>query len=164
MRTSVEQLDSLIQQKTLTLVVREAVRPATVPCDAVRISQVLYNLLSNAIKFTPEGRTITIATALLPHPPVGSSLAREAGPVFAVTISDEGIGIPEDELETVFDQFVQSKKAKPGFGGTGLGLAICREIVCAHGGDIMARNNPGGGASLTFTLPQEAAALVTQET
>lgn len=163
-RTSVEQLDPLLQQKALTLTVREEVRPATVPCDAARITQVLQNLLSNSIKFTPEGRTITITIALAHPIPAGSSLASEAGPAFTVTVSDEGIGIPEADLERVFDQFAQSHRFKTGAGGTGLGLAISREIVRAHGGDIQARNNPGGGVSVTFTLPQEAATLVTQET
>jgi two-component system, OmpR family, sensor histidine kinase KdpD len=70
-------------------------------------------------------------------------------------VLDEGEGIPENEVETIFDEFAQSKKVKSGsfVKGTGLGLAICKEIVHAHGGEIWAENRAEGGARLTFTLP-----------
>ena len=72
-----------------------------------------------------------------------------------LTVRDEGMGIPEEELEAVFDKFVQSSKTKTGAGGTGLGLAICQEIIHAHGGRIWAENYSGGGASFTFLLPSQ---------
>ena len=65
---------------------------------------------------------------------------------------DHGPGIPEGELEAVFDKFVQSSKTKSAAGGTGLGLAICREIAEAHGGRMWAENAPGGGALFTCEL------------
>ncbi len=68
-------------------------------------------------------------------------------------ISDEGIGIPEDELETIFDRFFQSSKTRNGAGGTGLGLAICQGIVAAHNGRIWAQNRPTGGATFAVELP-----------
>ena len=76
-----------------------------------------------------------------------------------VSVVDEGVGIPQDELDAVFDKFVQSSKTKTGSGGTGLGLSISREIVTAHGGRIWARNNPGAGATFHFVIPtrQDAA-------
>ena len=81
-----------------------------------------------------------------------------------MTVKDEGIGIPADELDAVFDKFVQSKKTKTGAGGTGLGLAICRQIIGGHGGVITAAQNEAGGTSVTFTLDQAAAdTLMTQE-
>jgi signal transduction histidine kinase len=70
-----------------------------------------------------------------------------------ISISDEGIGIPETEIESIFDKFIQSSKTKTGAGGTGLGLAICREIVSGHGGKIWAKNNPAGGVSFCVLLP-----------
>ncbi|MBL8439815.1 MAG: ATP-binding protein, partial [Betaproteobacteria bacterium] len=70
-----------------------------------------------------------------------------------LAISDSGIGIPEDELDHVFEKFAQSSATKNGAGGTGLGLAISREIILAHHGTIAARNNPNGGATFTVTLP-----------
>jgi hypothetical protein len=74
-----------------------------------------------------------------------------------IVVSDEGVGIPEGELEAVFDKFVQSSKTRSGAGGTGLGLAICREIVAAHGGEIFARNNAAGGTDVVVRLPAAAA-------
>ena len=75
----------------------------------------------------------------------------------SIEVRDEGIGIPENELDTIFDKFVQSSKTKTGAGGTGLGLAICREIIVAHRGTIRACNNPEGGVSLLVTLPRDPA-------
>ena len=70
-----------------------------------------------------------------------------------VYIKDEGIGIPEKELDSVFDKFIQSSKTKTGAGGTGLGLSICKEIITKHNGKIWAENTPDGGAKFGFALP-----------
>jgi len=113
--------------------------------DAARIGQVVRNLLSNAVKFTPDGRAshVRVETGTLP----------DGRPAVVITVSDEGIGIPPDELQAVFDKFVQSSRTRTGAGGTGLGLAICREIVEAHRGRIVARNNAAGGAEFIVELP-----------
>ena len=74
-------------------------------------------------------------------------------PALTIEIADEGIGIPEEELEEIFEKFVQSKKTKTGAGGTGLGLAICKEIIKAHQGLIWAENSFAGGATFSFSLP-----------
>ncbi len=108
--------------------------------DGTKIRQVLRNLLSNAMKFSPNGGTIEVA------------LSHRNGAA-TITVRDQGPGIPEDELETVFDKFVQSSKTRSGSGGTGLGLAICREIVTAHKGRIWAENDPGGGAVFVCEIP-----------
>jgi two-component system, sensor histidine kinase ChiS len=70
-------------------------------------------------------------------------------------VQDEGLGIPDSELESVFDKFVQSSKTKTGAGGTGLGLSICKEIIEDHRGQIWAENNKEGGATFRFLLPYE---------
>ncbi|MFO1320169.1 MAG: PAS domain S-box protein [Burkholderiales bacterium] len=116
-------------------------------CDATRFSQVIRNLLSNAIKFTPSGRSVRIQvdTAVL-----------EGAPAARVRVTDEGVGIPSEELERVFDKFVQSTKTKSGAGGTGLGLAICREIVVQHGGRIWAESGTGGGATFCVLIAVDA--------
>ena len=75
--------------------------------------------------------------------------------VITVSIKDEGVGIPETELNTIFNKFIQSSKTNNGAGGTGLGLAICKEIIQAHSGKIWAENNPEGGATFSFMLPYE---------
>jgi signal transduction histidine kinase len=118
--------------------------PPQVWCDGVRIAQVIRNLLSNAVRFSlspavagPEGST-------------GTAFVR-------LSVSDQGQGVPEGELEAIFDKFVQSSKTKNGAGGTGLGLSICREIVQQHGGRIWAANGLRG-AVFTVLLPAGAPA------
>jgi len=117
-----------------------------VDCDPDRLLQVLRNLLSNAIKFTPEGGAISVDFEILPD--VGADGCLRVG------VSDQGVGIPEDELELIFDKFTQSTDTRSGAGGTGLGLAICSEIIAAHGGGIRAANQERGGARLTFEMPR----------
>ncbi|MBT3260325.1 MAG: hypothetical protein HN580_26370 [Deltaproteobacteria bacterium] len=76
-------------------------------------------------------------------------------PGLSVSVQDEGLGIPDSELESVFDKFVQSSKTKTGAGGTGLGLSICKEIIEDHRGQIWAENNKEGGATFRLLLPYE---------
>lgn len=130
--------------------------------EAERFTQVLRNLISNAIKFTPQSRAIQIRVAparLRADRPDGSEARCDA---VEIVVSDEGVGIPDSELEAVFDKFVQSSKTRSGAGGTGLGLAICREIINAHGGNIFARNNAAGGVDIVLRLPAGAAADFTR--
>lgn len=122
-------------------------------CDAMRLSQVIRNLLANAIKFSPDAGHITINFASGFVPAGRRTHDDTALPALRICITDEGIGIPEDELEIIFDKFVQSSKTKSGAGGTGLGLSICREIMHAHRGTIEACNNPERGASFIVQLP-----------
>ncbi len=125
--------------------------PATF--DVNRFAQVMRNLLSNAIKFTPEGRSVHIAVEPTVMATRSCCSADRHVPAIRVRVTDKGIGIPEGELELVFDKFVQSSKTRSGAGGTGLGLAICREIVQAHGGEITACHAPVAGAALTLVMP-----------
>ncbi len=118
--------------------------------DQAKMMQVLRNLLSNAIKFSPDGSVIEI------------ELSR-VGMAVQVAVCDQGIGIPEDELETIFDKFIQSSKTRTGAGGTGLGLAICREILSGHQGRIWAENRAEGGAVVRFEIPLAPANLTQPE-
>ncbi|KAF7600055.1 MAG: hypothetical protein CGU28_04340 [Candidatus Dactylopiibacterium carminicum] len=118
--------------------------------DAKLCRQVLRNLVSNAIKFSPEGGEVSIN---LSAGRFGGDIVHAA---VELRIADQGPGIPEDELERVFDKFVQSTKTHSGAGGTGLGLAICREIVGLHQGEVFARNRAGGGAEFVLRLPLAA--------
>jgi PAS domain S-box-containing protein len=123
--------------------------------DPSRIGQVVRNLVANAIKFTPAGRHVRLR---IEAEEAGFGVAG-GGAVEAalrLTVSDEGVGIPPDELEDVFEKFVQSSKTKSGAGGTGLGLAITREIVTRHGGRVWATNNAAGGADFAVLLPRHA--------
>ena len=101
----------------------------------------ITNLLSNAIKFSPENTVITV------------SIFQNESAEIVFRVQDEGIGIPESELEDIFDAFIQSSKTDTGAGGTGLGLAISKKIIEAHNGKIWAENNNDHGATVSFTLP-----------
>ncbi|MBN8218047.1 MAG: PAS domain-containing protein [Spirochaetes bacterium] len=113
-----------------------------VVADRSRLSQVFRNLLSNAVKYSPDGTAVTISANPLP----------EGGGV-DLSVADQGYGIPEGELESIFDRFTQSSRTRTGAGGSGLGLAICRELALAHGGRIWAEANPGGGTIFHLLLP-----------
>ncbi|WP_089720197.1 ATP-binding response regulator, partial [Candidatus Entotheonella palauensis] len=120
----VEEFGALASERRLKLEFLTTGATPDVILDPDKIRQVCRNLLSNAVKFSPEGGAVTCR------------LYEQQPQVEAVTltISDEGLGIPEDELEAIFDRFVQSSKTRNGAGGTGLGLAICQGIVAGHGG------------------------------
>ena len=121
-----------------------------VMADRRRIVQVLSNLLSNATGYSPEGSPIVV------------NAVRE-GVHVAVSVTDEGRGIPVDLMPVLFRKFSSSHDAGPGIGidGSGLGLAICRGIVDAHGGRIWAESEGAGlGSRFTFTLPAVEAATI----
>ena len=115
---------------------------ATVDHD--KLQQVMRNLLGNALKFTAEESTIDFSVV-----EVGAGR-------FRVSVADQGPGVPPEELDSVFDKFVQSSTTKSDGGGTGLGLSISREIVERHGGRIWAENRPRGGAIFHFEVPIDA--------
>ena len=133
-----EQLRPMIEDKGLELRVKSA--EGTMLADGKRIQQVLINLLSNAVKFSDEGHI--------------SLVSRIRGEVVEFRVTDSGIGIPENELERVFEPFHQvDSSATRRFGGTGLGLAISRDIATAHGGNLIATSIEGKGSSFLLTLP-----------
>jgi two-component system sensor histidine kinase GlrK len=125
--------------------------------DERRIQQVLNNLLSNAIKFTPEGGEIYVRASVKR---MGPGLKDEV----EVAISDNGPGIPNEELENIFKRFYQSvHNGARGQNGTGLGLAIARHIVEAHEGRIWAESQVGCGSVFRFTLPVASVAGFTPD-
>jgi signal transduction histidine kinase len=151
-----DELTPLFLQRCLTV----DIEPSSVSTHAIydkeKIEQVIRNLLSNAIKYTPDNMSVLIyfEETLLYSKEDPSEEA--AIPAISVSIMDQGTGVPEGELETVFEKFVQSSKTETGAGGTGLGLSISKEIIEGHGGSIMARNSiNGGGAIFTFSLPRK---------
>lgn len=140
----VSEVQKLLQEKRLSLKITSTEPKILAFFDHEKTLQVIYNLVSNAIKFSAPTGQIDIEVRYTTNK---SSIV--------VSVKDTGFGIPEEELENVFDKFVQSSKTKSGAGGTGLGLSICREIVNGMGGEIWAKNNPVGGAIFSFTLPKE---------
>jgi signal transduction histidine kinase len=105
------------------------------------MGQVIRNLVSNAIKFSHAGGVVWIV------------IRRATDGRIELVVEDEGVGVPENELATIFDKFTQSSKTKTGAGGTGLGLAISREIVEAHNGTVRAENRQPNGARFIVALP-----------
>lgn len=158
-----EQLESLLQPRRLRIAIIDATSGSTIDGDPGRLSQVIYNLLANAIKFSPDGSTITVELlgAELPSGRRQEDSGYQAA--IAMRFTDHGMGIPDAELERIFDPFVQSSTTCAGAGGTGLGLAISRSIVIQHRGTIVATNNIGGGACFTVTLPVNNRPALTPE-
>ena len=142
-----------INQKSLLIEINKTNLSTIVLGDELKISQVLNNLLANAIKFTPQGQSITISFHTEELPGGKRKTDMKTVPALLVRIKDTGIGVPEKELKTIFNKFIQSSKTKTGAGGTGLGLSICQEIINAHNGIIWAENNLDIGATFSFMLP-----------
>ncbi len=109
--------------------------------DAGKLTQIIYNLTDNALKYTPDGGVIRVSLAL-------------SGKEAVLTVSDNGVGIPEGDQAHIFDRFYRVDKARSrATGGTGLGLSIVRQLVQLHGGTIEVVSAPGQGSAFTVTLP-----------
>ena len=147
------EFETVLEAKPLTLVTEPVTLDPTAEMDATRIKQVFRNLMSNAIKFTPPGRTIHMSIRQAEVRAGHRATDTEMIPALCLSLADEGVGVPEGEMESIFDKFVQSSRTRTGAGGTGLGLAICKEIVEAHRGAIRARSNAAGGATFEVLLP-----------
>jgi signal transduction histidine kinase len=141
---AVRELSILAQSKQIAIRLELGTFPAWADIDEMRYGQVARNLLANAVKFTPQGGSIALRL---------SETHGTGARWLNLAVTDTGPGIPADQLESIFERFVQSSGNLPDSGGSGLGLAISREIMRGHGGDISAANNTGGGATFTATLP-----------
>jgi PAS domain S-box-containing protein len=143
---------SVADKKAISIDIRIAPDLPPLCADASRIEQVLINLLSNAIKFTPDHGRITIDARLRDDMPEAPA---EADSFFSISITDTGVGIPEELQKDVFEKFyqVESSLSIQKQAGTGLGLAITKGIVELHGGTIVLESTPGTGSTFSFTLP-----------
>ncbi|MEX1184567.1 MAG: ATP-binding protein [Gemmatimonadota bacterium] len=120
--------------------------------DEDRVRQILTNLLSNAVKFTPRGGTITVSCDVVADAPPTAEL-HGAGPWVCITVEDSGIGIAPEQLDAVFDAFVQVETGRTRTrGGTGLGLTISRRLARLMGGDLTADSTPGEGSRFSLWL------------
>jgi len=137
----VRELGPLLAARHLQLAPELGGQALVAKVDPVRFAQVIRNVLANAIKFSPMGAAIELRGSISDHERI------------LISVRDHGAGIPPDELEKIFEAFVQSSASKDGSGGTGLGLAICRKILAAHDGSITAANMPDGGAVFLIDLP-----------
>jgi len=132
----------IAQEKRLTFAIEIAPDcPATIDTDVQRLEQVLKNLLSNAFKFTETGK-------------VELAIRRSGDGQLALSVTDTGIGISEEQQQSVFEAFRQADGTiSRKYGGTGLGLSISRELVRLLGGSIRLRSREGEGSTFTITLP-----------
>jgi two-component system, OmpR family, phosphate regulon sensor histidine kinase PhoR len=136
---AVERMEEQAAAKELKII-RDVPKRQDVMCDWDQIRRVLVNLIHNAIKWSPPNGKITVE-------------ARNGGDEITLTVSDEGPGVPDDQVERIFERFYQVDSSRSGNEGTGLGLAICKHIVEAHGGQIWAEGNSHvKGGCFKFTL------------
>ena len=113
----------------------------TAMVDASKVQQIIYNLTENAIKYTPEGGEILVALST-------------TGNQIILTVTDNGLGIPADDLPHIFERFYRVDKARSReSGGTGLGLSIVRQLVTLHDGEITVDSEAGRGSTFTVKLP-----------
>jgi signal transduction histidine kinase len=141
LRRAASRLTPAAQAKQVELVLETPVRPVTAHTDASRVEQILTNLLGNAVRHTPAGSRVHLRLA-------------EDGGVADFTVRDEGSGIPDDELETIFDIYVT--KAGEEADGHGLGLPLSRRLASLLRGDLIAMPNPRGGGLFRLRLPLAA--------
>jgi two-component system phosphate regulon sensor histidine kinase PhoR len=115
------------------------------PGDFTRLAQAMHQLLDNACKFSPEGSTVTVDAWMAP-----------AENTVHISVTDEGIGIPLEEYDRIFERFYQiDGSTTRRYGGTGLGLALVKEIIQAHGGRVSVESKLGEGSRFQITLPTE---------
>ena len=150
-RDATTALQSLADQKGLTLHFRTGVEALPMHFDADKLQKILYNLLSNACTYTPAGGSITVSVSTT-EPPSG-----EPGEWLELGVADTGIGIAGAHLPFLFDRYYRvpdARRLSPV--GTGIGLALVKELVELHGGTIAVESTPGAGTTFTFRLPRWA--------
>jgi len=145
---SVEQFSFAFQDKNIKLVSEAQKGGLIINADHKLLVQAINNLLINALKFTNEGGTVKVST----------SRKIVNGATFAcVEVEDNGIGIPPDRLDKIFDKYTQADSgASRRYGGTGLGLAICKQIAHAHKGEITVESKEGQWSRFSLYIPTTA--------
>ena len=146
------------KKRELEISVQVAEDAEPILVDADKIRRVVTNLLGNAVKFTQPGGKITVQAERIEAYPVGSDrfdiFQPERNLYLQISVSDTGVGIPEDKLERVFDSFFQvDNTSTREFGGSGLGLSIARNFVHAHGGKMRLTSELGAGSTFVVLLP-----------
>jgi len=133
-------IGSQLEKRDLTYQYHCSDQEMVASADPAKLQQIVLNLLANALKFTPAGGRVSL------------DCERETNLV-AIRVVDSGIGIPQEQLEAVFQPFVQIRRRDSYADGTGLGLPISRKLATAMGGTLTASNNPEQGSTFTLRLP-----------
>ena len=110
--------------------------------DSGLLVTAVHNLIANAIQYSPKGSRVGVGVSL-------------SDGVVEIAVTDQGVGIPEDEIDRVFERFFRTDPARSrNTGGSGLGLSIVKHVVQNHGGDIRVWSQPGNGSTFTIRLPE----------
>jgi signal transduction histidine kinase len=142
LQRAAESVRPLFEEKDLRLALESPEGLPKVWADPDKLHQVLLNLLTNAYRYTPDGGSVVV------H-------AREDADAVIFSVTDTGIGIPEDDLPHIFERFYRVDKSRSsGSGGSGIGLAVTKSLVEQSGGAVSARSVPGEGTTVSFTLPK----------
>ena len=130
------------QGKTIAVSVPEGLPPLM--ADAQAMAGAIHNLLDNAVKYSPGRETVWLDAS-----------ATASGASVAIAIRDEGVGIPPDEQQHLFERFFRGRRLTDTIAGTGLGLSLVKHVVSAHGGEVFVTSTPGAGTTFTVVLPVE---------
>ncbi|MBU3915987.1 HAMP domain-containing histidine kinase, partial [bacterium] len=136
----IKEFETITDEKGIEIHFVKPDREKAATFDISKVVQVIRNLLSNAVKFSNADSQVIVEIS-------------DIDDTVLLSVRDSGVGIPEEELESVFDKFIQSSKTKTGAGGTGLGLAICKKIIDGHHGSIWAERNPDQGTTFYVSIP-----------
>jgi len=140
----VTDLSSALEQRHQRVEISIGAGAESVRADPAKLHDALRNLIANAITYAPERTTIHVD-------------ASRSNSSVTLSVSDQGPGIPADDLSRVFERFYRVDKSRARDpGGTGLGLAIVKHLIELHSGEVAAQNRPGGGAIVSVTLPNES--------
>ncbi len=157
---ALERIHPQAERKGVTVAADLSEHLPAVVIDDGRVGQVLLNLLHNAVKFTASGGQVGVSAVVAQSGGASHSpdLPQDhpAGEWIVVRVTDNGVGIPQEDLPRIFERFYKVDRARTrNAGGTGLGLAIAKHLIEGHGGRIWARSNDGRGSTFFFTLPPE---------
>ena len=142
-----DKMRSQDEDKKYELVRDYPINSVWIEIDTDKMTQVIDNILNNAIKYSPDGGKITVSM-------------KTTDDQMILSISDQGLGIPKEDLPKIFDRFYRVDKARSrAQGGTGLGLAIAKEIIKQHNGFIWAKSEYGKGSTFTIVLPYDKDAV-----
>ncbi len=142
-----DKMRSQDEEKKYELVRDYPINSVWIEIDTDKMTQVIDNILNNAIKYSPDGGKITVSM-------------KTTDDQMILSISDQGLGIPKQDLPRIFDRFYRVDRARSrAQGGTGLGLAIAKEIIKQHNGFIWAKSEYGKGSTFTIVLPYDKEAV-----